>query len=83
MAESHAAQDVVGFRELDVGIGRDLDAIAPGVEEVEKRLSSRGTPIASSVRRTSGLSSTAMPKWRIVSGRRSGLRMKLMNWSPK
>ena len=36
MPEPHAAQDMVGLGELDVGVGRDLDTVAPRVEKVEK-----------------------------------------------
>src|ERR1700677_5372544 len=35
--ELHAAQDVWRFAELNVGIGDDLDAVAPGIEEIDKR----------------------------------------------
>ena len=37
MGEAHAAQDVVGLGELDVAVADDLDAVAPGVAEIEER----------------------------------------------
>src|SRR6476661_2460032 len=36
MGESHAAQDVRRFGELNIVVTDDLDAIAPGIAEVEK-----------------------------------------------
>ena len=35
VSEIHPAQDMVCLGELDVGVGRDLDPVAPGIEEVE------------------------------------------------
>jgi hypothetical protein len=83
MAEAHATQHVVGLGVLDIRVGRDLDTIAPGIQEIEEPAVEELDAMDSSVLRASGLSSTAMPKCRRVSGLRSALRMKLMNWSPK
>ena len=41
MRQPHAAQDVRGLGELDVRVADDLDAVAPRVEEVEKRTRQR------------------------------------------
>ena len=38
MQEPHAPQDVGCLGELDVVVADDLDAVAPGIEEVEDRL---------------------------------------------
>ncbi|SRR6266508_1787106 len=37
MRESHAAQDIRRFRELNIVVPDDLYAVAPGVEKVQKR----------------------------------------------
>ena len=36
VSEAHAAQNVVGLRVLDVGVGGDLDPVAPWIQEVEE-----------------------------------------------
>ena len=40
-AEAHAAQHVRRLGELDVRVADDLDPVAPGIEEVEKRAGQR------------------------------------------
>src|SRR6266540_1135598 len=41
MREPHSAQHVRRFGELDIVIADDLDSVAPGVEEIEKRTGQR------------------------------------------
>src|SRR5215470_16531032 len=41
MREAHTAQHVRSLRELNVGVADDLDAIAPRVDEIEKRAGQR------------------------------------------
>ena len=51
--------------ELDLGVGDDLEAVAPRVEEVQR--GGRPTvarPSAATAARTASLSSTTSPKWR-------------------
>ena len=83
MTEAHATEHVVGLGELDVCVSRDLDTVAPGIQEIEE-------PAAEELD-AHGLERP--PRQRLVIhgdaemahgvGLAIGLRMKLMNWSPK
>ena len=37
MLQAHAAQDIGGLGELDVVVADDLDAVAPGIAEIQER----------------------------------------------
>src|SRR6185312_16601486 len=54
MGQTHAAQHVWRLGELDVLVADNLDAVAPGVEKVEKRAWQRFYPLVSE-RLTDGL----------------------------
>ena len=65
IGHAHAFQHIRRFRELDVLVADDLDAVAPGIEEIEEapgqRPSRRPRPAPA---RTASLSSTTSPKCR-------------------
>jgi hypothetical protein len=61
LLQAHAAQNVWSLGELDIVIAHNLDAIAPGVAEIEKRTADRLDPAALRAARAASLSSTTRP----------------------